>query len=510
MFGSAVPHCKEDGHVNSGIGLCLCIGLDEGLAPLRFPTHTFDDKLETSIGGTPVTLIHAPGETDDQIVVWLPSQKLLVAADNVYEAFPNLYTIRGTANRDTLQWADTLDKMRALRPRIMVPCHTFPVKGEDEIANILQTYADGIRFVHDQTVRRMNKGEHPISAARAIQEDWRHHAKHLSSHPYLREHYGTVEWSSRAVTTGYVGWFSGRGSELWPLSPPQRAKEMLALVGSGEKLVEAAEQALVTAEKEGHGDRSGPGGAHPKIQWALELAQTVLDGAAEPSGNIISRSLGFTSSSSSSDTHSSPEALKQARDVKIRALRMLAAAQISANGRNYLLSAANETAGELQVRPSRALQERTIEGMDLSAIFMMFSVLIVPSRASQVTRLAAFQFPASGQCHWILVRRGICQVAQSPLPSSSSSSSSSFFSSSSEVKGEERQPIKDPIPGSGRVPDLIVTSTEEVFKGIVARTHSAAAAIATGNLSCDAGIIALSSFMGLFDLAFGEKIPDDA
>ena len=42
---------------------------------------------------------------------------------------------------------------------------------------------------------------------------------HLQDHPYLQEFYGTVEWSSKAVFSQYMGWFSGSVAELHPLSP---------------------------------------------------------------------------------------------------------------------------------------------------------------------------------------------------------------------------------------------------------------------------------------------------
>ena len=42
---------------------------------------------------------------------------------------------------------------------------------------------------------------------------------HLQEHPYLQEFYGTVEWSSKAVFSQYMGWFSGSVAELHPLSP---------------------------------------------------------------------------------------------------------------------------------------------------------------------------------------------------------------------------------------------------------------------------------------------------
>ena len=63
------------------------------------PTDTFKDKLEITVDGIDLELYHAPGETNDQIIVWWPSERVLFPADNVYKAFPNLYAIRGTQAR---------------------------------------------------------------------------------------------------------------------------------------------------------------------------------------------------------------------------------------------------------------------------------------------------------------------------------------------------------------------------------------------------------------------------
>ena len=54
------------------------------------PTRMFRKTLSVTIAGVELELIHAPGETDDQIIVWYPKQKTLFPADNIYKAFPNL------------------------------------------------------------------------------------------------------------------------------------------------------------------------------------------------------------------------------------------------------------------------------------------------------------------------------------------------------------------------------------------------------------------------------------
>lgn len=96
QFGQFLPDVQ---HINSGIGPCLR-GVDQDTPiDLVFPTQTFDKDLLLEISGVKIQLIHAPGETDDQIVVYLPDKGVLCPADNIYKAFPNLYAIRGTPAR---------------------------------------------------------------------------------------------------------------------------------------------------------------------------------------------------------------------------------------------------------------------------------------------------------------------------------------------------------------------------------------------------------------------------
>ena len=55
-----------------------------------FPTTTFSSRLTVQLAGLQLELVHAPGETPDQIMVWYSQKKVLFPADNIYKAFPNL------------------------------------------------------------------------------------------------------------------------------------------------------------------------------------------------------------------------------------------------------------------------------------------------------------------------------------------------------------------------------------------------------------------------------------
>jgi alkyl sulfatase BDS1-like metallo-beta-lactamase superfamily hydrolase len=177
QFGNYLP--REE-FVNSGIGPCLDFHPDSEIAILP-PTVTFSSELSLTLDGVALRLVHCPGETDDQLVVHVVNKEVLCAADNIYKAFPNLYAIRGTPSRDAYVWARSLEVMAAFNATHLVPSHTQPVSGREEVREVLTVYRDAVLFVHDQTVRFMNRGyflEDIVSAVRL--------PPHLVDHPYLQ------------------------------------------------------------------------------------------------------------------------------------------------------------------------------------------------------------------------------------------------------------------------------------------------------------------------------------
>ena len=115
-----------------GIGLTnderISLGVGPGNRPMEGmgagfirPNEIIHHDCDIDLDGIQAQLIHAPGETDDHLIVWLPEQKILFSGDNWYHAFPNLYAIRGTAYRDFQAWADSLSLMADLHPQILAP-----------------------------------------------------------------------------------------------------------------------------------------------------------------------------------------------------------------------------------------------------------------------------------------------------------------------------------------------------------------------------------------------------
>lgn len=111
----------------------------------------------------------------------------------------------------------SLGFLRQVGASTLVPAHTSPLAGRDLVDECLAAHRNAVKFVHDQTVRLMNKGMYPDAIVDEVALP-----AHLASHPTLQEFHGTVEWASRAVFDHYMGWFSGDPVELHPLAPKDR------------------------------------------------------------------------------------------------------------------------------------------------------------------------------------------------------------------------------------------------------------------------------------------------
>jgi alkyl sulfatase BDS1-like metallo-beta-lactamase superfamily hydrolase len=364
MFGNHLPREGPDRLVNAGIGPFLEAAHGGGTLSLIRPNKTFADRMDVTLCGVRAELVHAPGETNDQIFVWLPEKKVLLPGDNVYKAFPNLYTIRGTLYRDVLAWVRSLDAMRALRPEHLAPSHTRPVSGAEQVDEILTAYRDAIQYVHDQTIRGMNQGLTPDELVERIELP-----PHLASHPYLQEFYGTVEWSVRSIFAGTLGWFDGDTATLSPVSPADRAAGMVALAGGEDALLAATRAAVEQG----------------RYEWAAELASHLI--------------------------RFDPD-LAEARRLKARALRALGRRSISPNARNYYLTQALELEGAAKVEELTPTAERVelAKSMPIGNFIAAMPANLDPRKSAEVDTVMGFRFPDVGEAYALHVRRGIAEV----------------------------------------------------------------------------------------------------
>lgn len=220
---------------------------EHGRAPpqaIAEPTITFEDSYAFDLGGVRFELYATPGgETTDSMVVWLPGEGACICG-NLFGAlfghFPNLVTIRGDRYRDALRFVDSLDRVLALKPRMLLVGHHDPVVGEDVIRSELERLRGAVGYVHDETVRGMNEGKDVSELMREIR---------LPPDVAVGEGYGKVAWGVRAIYETYAGWFHHRSTtELYPSTPLDVARDFVAASGGIAPLVDRARARLAAGE----------------------------------------------------------------------------------------------------------------------------------------------------------------------------------------------------------------------------------------------------------------------
>ena len=208
------------------------------------PTHTFDGERQIlSIGGVDLELVKAPGETDDQLYVWYPKEKVIFTGDNFYQSWPNTYPLRGTARRSVRDWISSLDSMVNEGPEVVVPGHTAPMNNATEV---LANYRDALTWVLEKTIEGARKNLTPdeLVAYSELPD-------HLAELDYLQDYYGSRWGTVRDIYAQDLGWFDGDVLNLHRETPVTQAQRLADLAGSVESLAEKAKSALANEDFQG-------------------------------------------------------------------------------------------------------------------------------------------------------------------------------------------------------------------------------------------------------------------
>jgi len=236
------------------------------------PTQIFsEDRVALEIAGVKLELVAAPGETADQLYVWLPDQKVIFAGDNFYQSWPNVYPLRGTARRSIRDWIASIDKMIEERPEHLVGGHTTPMLGN--AVQVLTNYRDAMRWVHDRTI----EGAKLFMTTDELVE-YAALPPHLANLDYLADYYGSVWGTVRDIYAQDLGWFDGDPLNLHRESPARQSERVAELVGGVEVLLSKAREAMAADDPLGaaqlaqHVVRLRPEDPAPKLLMADALA----------------------------------------------------------------------------------------------------------------------------------------------------------------------------------------------------------------------------------------------
>jgi alkyl sulfatase BDS1-like metallo-beta-lactamase superfamily hydrolase len=205
------------------------------------PTITVGDNdvYSFTLGGVEFQVIGAPGaEGADNIVLWLPQQKILFSGDFYgpqFPQFPNVFTMRGEKVRKPIEYIESLNKLIALEPEIVAPSHLAPTVGAGQIREGMTRIRDAVQYVHDETIRGMNSGRSVYELMEEVT---------LPPELDLVQNHGKVSWAIKSIWEYYATWFHfDSTTELYPV-PARDVYADLAAAAGEEALLALAQQNL--------------------------------------------------------------------------------------------------------------------------------------------------------------------------------------------------------------------------------------------------------------------------
>jgi alkyl sulfatase BDS1-like metallo-beta-lactamase superfamily hydrolase len=179
--------------------------LKRGNAPKPAPDVVPDILVDRSYafeqGGRTFELISAPdGETVDNLIVWMPKEKIAFTGNlvgPVWLSMPFLCTLRGDKPRMVWNYLRSLKKLRALGAEMVITGHGEPITGKDRIAADIDRMHGAVSWVRDYTLDGMNAGKTVHELMRDVV---------LPEHLKIGEFHGKVSWAVRTIWEEYAGW----------------------------------------------------------------------------------------------------------------------------------------------------------------------------------------------------------------------------------------------------------------------------------------------------------------
>ncbi|HEX4847256.1 MAG TPA: alkyl sulfatase dimerization domain-containing protein [Novosphingobium sp.] len=243
QFGTALQPGPQ-GQMGSGIGP----GLAAGEITLIAPTDTITRTGETrTVDGVDLEFqIVSGSEAPSELNVYIVPKRIFLSAEMSTCSLHNILTPRGAKVRDTHAWAGYLDEALRLyggRSDAVISSHCWPRFGQAESAAMLASQRDNYRYLHDQSVRRMNQGMTQSEIAEGLVQP-----PELSQQWYNRGYYGTYSHNSKAIYQFYLGWYDGNPANLNPWPPVERAKRYVAAMGGPKKVLAEARKAMAAGD----------------------------------------------------------------------------------------------------------------------------------------------------------------------------------------------------------------------------------------------------------------------
>ncbi|MGD1256250.1 alkyl/aryl-sulfatase [Mycobacterium seoulense] len=239
MYGTLLPR-EPRGQVGCGLGQAPSTGEVAMIVPTIDVRETGEKH---TIDGVEIEFQMAPGtEAPAEMHFYFPRFRALCMAENATHNLHNLLTLRGALVRDPHAWSGYLTEAIdtfADRTDVVFASHHWPTWGRESIVEFLSLQRDVYAYLHDQTLRLLNRGYTGAEIAEmfqmppALDRAWHTHG-----------YYGSVSHNVKAVYQRYMGWFDGNPARLWPHPPEALGPRYVEAMGGIDAVVRLAQTAF--------------------------------------------------------------------------------------------------------------------------------------------------------------------------------------------------------------------------------------------------------------------------
>jgi alkyl sulfatase BDS1-like metallo-beta-lactamase superfamily hydrolase len=358
MYGALLEKGPR-GQVGAGLGQTTSLGTVSLIPPTVEIAGTGQEE---SVDGIRMLFQLTPGtEAPAEMNILFPDHRALCMAENATHNLHNILTLRGALVRDPHVWSGYLDEAISLfvdRAEVLFAQHHWPRWGRERIHDFLSKQRDLYGYIHDQTLRLLNKGLVAAEIAEllelppGLEREW-----------HCRGYYGSLSHNVKAVYQRYLGWFDGNPAHLWPHPPEAAAERYVALAGGAEAMLAHAREAYAQGD----------------FRWVAEVLGHLL--FADPSDEV-------------------------ARELQAAAFEQLAYGAENGTWRNFFLMGAKELRDGV-AGTATGVPRDFIRGLSTSQILDTIAIQIDGPRAAELDLTMLWRLPDIGEGHLLTLVNGV-------------------------------------------------------------------------------------------------------
>ncbi|MGB7588913.1 MAG: alkyl sulfatase dimerization domain-containing protein [Solirubrobacterales bacterium] len=359
MYGALLQR-GPDGQIGSGLGQTTSLGTITLIPPTVEVSRTGQEEV---VDGVRMVFQLTPGtEAPAEMNIHLPDRKALCIADNAARAMHNILTPRGALVRDPRIWAHYLDEAIELFGRdsdVLFGGHHWPCWGSERIVDYLEKQRDLYSYLHDQTLRLLNRGYTGPEIAELVELP-----PSLAREWHCREYYGSISHNVKAIYQRYMGWFDGNPAHLWEHPPAEQARRYVEFMGGAEAVLAKARESFDAGD----------------YRWVAEVVNHVV--FAEPEN-------------------------RAARELQADTLEQLGYGAENATWRNFFLMGARELREGIAGTPTAAAPPDIVANLSVAQLLDAMAIRLDGPRAWETRLRIDWVITDPGEEHAIALQNGV-------------------------------------------------------------------------------------------------------